>query len=73
VRDAALKQALVPGVSHTFAFAGPTKTGRLVRAWDSFPYLAPPNREPAVAGRILAHFKLADQRAFLEEVGRVSC
>jgi hypothetical protein len=48
VRDAALKQALAPGVSHAFAFAGPTKSGRLVRALDSFPYLAPPNREPAV-------------------------
>jgi hypothetical protein len=73
VRDAALKQALAPGVSHAFVFAGPTKTGRLVRALDSSPYLAPPNREPAVEGRVVAHFKLADQRAFLEEVGRVSC
>ena len=48
MRAAALKQALVAGVSHAFAFAGPTKSGRLVRALDSFPYLAPLNREPAV-------------------------
>jgi hypothetical protein len=40
-----------------------------VRWSDSFPYLAPPNREPAVAGRGLAVSKVADQIAFLEEAG----
>jgi hypothetical protein len=38
-----------------------------VRASDSFPYLAPPNPDPAVAGRVLVPSKLADQLAFLEE------
>jgi hypothetical protein len=38
-----------------------------VRASDSFPFLAPPNPEPAVAGRVLVPSKLADQLAFLEE------
>jgi hypothetical protein len=38
-----------------------------VRASDSFPYLAPPNPKPAVAGRVLLPSKLADQLAFLEE------
>jgi hypothetical protein len=38
-----------------------------VRASDSFPYLASPNPEPAVAGRVLVPSKLADQLAFLEE------
>ena len=48
MRDAALKQALAPRVSHAFALAGPTKSGRLMRALDSVPYLAPLNRELAV-------------------------
>src|SRR5216684_3623056 len=38
-----------------------------VRASDTFPYLAPPNPNPAVAGRILAPSKVADQLAFLEQ------
>jgi hypothetical protein len=38
-----------------------------VRASDSFPYLASPNPDPAVAGRVLVPSKLADQLAFLEE------
>ena len=37
-----------------------------VRASDNFPYLAPPNPNPAGAGRILVPSKLADQLAFLE-------
>jgi len=43
-----------------------------VRASDSFPYLAPPNPNPAVAGRILAPSKVADQLAFLEQAGLAS-
>jgi len=43
-----------------------------VRASDSFPYLAPPNPSPAVAGRILAPSKVADQLAFLEQAGLAS-
>src|SRR5712664_280115 len=43
-----------------------------VRASDSFPYLAPPNPNPAAAGRILAPSKLADQLAFLEHAGLAS-
>jgi hypothetical protein len=38
-----------------------------VRASDSFPHLAPPNPDPAVAGRVLVPSKLADQLAFLQE------
>ena len=38
-----------------------------VRASDGFPYLAAPNPDPAVAGRILAPSKVADQLAFLEK------
>jgi Domain of unknown function (DUF4331) len=37
-----------------------------VRASESFPYLAPPNPDAAVAGRFLVPSKLADQLAFLE-------
>jgi hypothetical protein len=36
------------------------------RASDSFPYLAPPNLDAVVAGRVLVPSKLADQLAFLE-------
>ena len=43
-----------------------------VRASDSFPYLAPPNLAPAVAGRVLVPSKVADQFAALEAVGLVS-
>ena len=43
-----------------------------VRASDSFPYLAPPNPNPVVAGRVLAPSKVADQLAFLEEAGLAS-
>ncbi|MEA2271494.1 MAG: hypothetical protein QOI98_202 [Solirubrobacteraceae bacterium] len=43
-----------------------------VRASDSFPYLAPPNPDPAVAGRVLVPSKLADQLAFLEAAGLAS-
>jgi hypothetical protein len=42
------------------------------RASDSFPYLAPPNPDPAVAGRVLVPSKVADQFAALEAVGLVS-
>src|SRR6476659_3579948 len=38
-----------------------------VRASDSFPYLAPPHPDAAVAGRVLVPSKLADQLAFLEQ------
>jgi hypothetical protein len=38
-----------------------------VRASDSFPYLAPPNPDPVVAGRVLVPSKLTDQLAFLEQ------
>jgi len=38
-----------------------------VRASASFPYLASPNPDPVVAGRVLVPSKLADQLAFLEE------
>jgi hypothetical protein len=37
-----------------------------VRASDRFPYLAPPNLDAAVTGRVLVPSKLADQLAFLE-------
>jgi hypothetical protein len=40
-----------------------------VRASDSFPYLAPPNPDPVVAGRVLVPSKLSDQVAFLEQAG----
>ena len=43
-----------------------------VRASDSFPYLAPPNPTPAVAGRALAPSKVADQLAFLQAAGLAS-
>jgi len=43
-----------------------------VRASDSFPYLAPPNPDPAAAGRFLVPSKLADQLAFLEQAGLAS-
>jgi uncharacterized protein DUF4331 len=43
-----------------------------VRAWDSFPYLAPPNPDPIVAGRALAPSKVADQLAFLQAAGLAS-
>jgi hypothetical protein len=43
-----------------------------VRASDSFPYLAPPNPDPAVAGRVLVPSKVADQFAFLQEAGLAS-
>jgi hypothetical protein len=43
-----------------------------VRASDRFPYLAPPNPNPAVAGRVLVPSKLADQLAFLEQAGLAS-
>jgi hypothetical protein len=40
-----------------------------VRASDTFPYLAPPNPNPIVAGRIVVPSKLADQVAFLQQAG----
>jgi hypothetical protein len=43
-----------------------------VRASDSFPYLAPPNPTPAVAGKVVVPSKLADQLAFLEAAGLAS-
>jgi Domain of unknown function (DUF4331) len=43
-----------------------------VRASDSFPYLAPPNPDPTVAGRMLVPSKVADQLAFLEAAGLAS-
>src|SRR6266550_7951810 len=43
-----------------------------VRASDSFPYLAPPNPDPASAGRFLVPSKLADQLAFLQQAGLAS-
>jgi len=43
-----------------------------VRASDTFPYLAPPNPNPAAAGRFLVPSKLADQLAFLEQAGLAS-
>ncbi len=43
-----------------------------VRASDSFPYLAPPNPDPAAAGRILAPSKVADQLGFLQAAGLAS-
>jgi Domain of unknown function (DUF4331) len=43
-----------------------------VRASDSFPYLAPPNPDPVVAGRALAPSKVAAQLAFLQEAGLAS-
>ena len=43
-----------------------------VRASDTFPYLAPPNPDPAVAGRALAPSRVADQLAFLEAAGLAS-
>lgn len=38
-----------------------------VRASDRFPYLAPPNLDAAIAGRVLAPSKVADRLAFLKE------
>jgi hypothetical protein len=43
-----------------------------VRASDSFPYLAAPNPDPAVAGRILAPSKVAEQLGFLQAAGLAS-
>ena len=43
-----------------------------VRASDSFPHMAPPNPDPAVAGRALAPSKVADQLAFLQAAGLAS-
>jgi hypothetical protein len=43
-----------------------------VRASDSFPYLAPPNPDPAFAGKVPAPSKVADQLAFLEAAGLAS-
>jgi hypothetical protein len=43
-----------------------------LRASDSFPYLAPPNLDPAVAGRVLVPSKVADQLAVIEEAGLVT-
>ena len=43
-----------------------------VRGSDTFPYLAPPNPNPAAAGRILVPSKLAAQLAFLQEAGLAS-
>src|SRR6266851_4362296 len=43
-----------------------------VRASDTFPYLAPPNLDPAVAGRVLVPSKVADQLAVIEEAGLAS-
>ena len=43
-----------------------------VRASDTFPYLAQPNPDPAVAGRILAPSKVADQLGFLQQAGLAS-
>jgi hypothetical protein len=43
-----------------------------VRASDSFPYLAPPNPHPAVAGRVLVPSKVADQLAVIEAAGPVT-
>jgi hypothetical protein len=43
-----------------------------VRASDSFPYLEPPNPDPAVVGRALVPSKLSDQLAFLEQAGLAS-
>ncbi|MEA2588851.1 MAG: hypothetical protein QOH66_1778, partial [Actinomycetota bacterium] len=43
-----------------------------VRASDSFPYLAPPNPDPAVAGRVLVPSKVADQLAVIEAAGLVT-
>jgi hypothetical protein len=42
------------------------------RASDTFPYLAAPNPDPAVVGRILVPSKLADQIAFLQQAGLAS-
>jgi hypothetical protein len=43
-----------------------------LRASDSFPYLAPPNLDPAVAGRVLVPSKVADQLAVIERAGLVT-
>jgi hypothetical protein len=43
-----------------------------VRASDSFPYLAAPNPNPAVAGRALVPSKVADQLAAIEAAGLAS-
>ena len=43
-----------------------------VRASQRFPYLAPPNPEPALLGRILAPSKAAEQLAFLQAAGLAS-
>jgi hypothetical protein len=42
------------------------------RASETFPYLAGPNPDPAVAGRALAPSKVADQLAFLQAAGLAS-
>jgi len=42
------------------------------RGSDSFPYLAPPNPHPVVAGRILAPSKVAEQLGFLQAAGLAS-
>jgi Domain of unknown function (DUF4331) len=39
------------------------------RASDTFPYMAPPNPDPTVVGRVLVPSKLADQIAFLQQAG----
>ena len=43
-----------------------------VRASDDFPYLAPPNPDPAAIGGFLVPSKVADQLAALEAAGLVS-
>jgi hypothetical protein len=43
-----------------------------LRASESFPYLASPNLDPAVAGRVLVPSKVADQLAVIEEAGLVT-
>ena len=43
-----------------------------VRASEGFPYLAPPNPDPAPAGRILAPSKAAEQLGFLQAAGLAS-
>jgi hypothetical protein len=43
-----------------------------VRASDSFPYVAPPNPDPAVAGRVVVPSKVADQLAAIQAAGLAS-
>jgi hypothetical protein len=43
-----------------------------VRASESFPYLAPPNPNPAVIGRALVPSKVADQMAAIQAAGLAS-